>query len=326
MNRRIILSDLHVDTWTDRKIRGTGKNKKEHFNDFMDWCESANIKEFIINGDLMDFPPYTGYISFTESSGTARGVINRIARLADKIPVTYIFGNHDIGISGIRSLRENNLKIFGNMNFCYPGYIVEYGDCAILIEHGHFCDPALILYLRDLADRTYRESKFEGHEWMQAGQENVEAPTMKPGLITPIRVEPGGNAFLAAKQPPKPAPKRTICTKIKEILWRWGATAIAPYTMEWWWLNANEGMGKFIKNTSYKKSMLYQIYGHTHRADARDPEVMHGVSCFYINAGTWTEEVDEGWYLDIDEKGKVWLQDWINEPEEMRNLQPATST
>lgn len=66
--------------------------------------------------------------------------------------------------------------------------------------------------------------------------------------------------------------------------------------------------------------MLYQLFGHTHRADPRAPILCDGIECIYINTGTWTADVDEGWYVDIRPDGTVWLQDWTNEPEELRRL------
>lgn len=327
MSRTIIVSDLHADTWTDRKIRGTGKDKKQHFFEFLDWCEGAHIRELIINGDLMDLPPYKGQFAFAAGPCIARDVVERLAAFAASVPLTYVFGNHDIGVSGYRSMGDNSIPPFQNVNFCYPNYVVnDYPGTAILVEHGHFCDPALILYVRDLADRTYIDSKFEAFNWaMQRRDVKLPSERVKPGLLTPADPQPGENAYYVAKQDQQPLRKRSPWSRFRAWLWRLCDKATVKPRMEWWWDAALREMGSYLEKTTAEngvvKPVLYQIYGHTHRADARDAQPLTaGVSGVYINAGTWTEEVDQGWYLDVDENGKVWLQDWINEPQSLRNL------
>jgi len=327
VSRTIIVSDLHIDTWTERKIGATGKSKKEHFFDMLDWCEQAAVRELVINGDLMDLPPYVGQFAFPAGPCTARDVVDRLVRFASKVQLTCVFGNHDIGVSGFRSMGENSIPSLRNVNLCYPNYVIDdYPGSTILIEHGHFCDPFLLLYVRDLTDRTYRESKFEAFQWaMQRRKPAAPSERAAPGVLPPVKVEEGQNAYYTARHAQKPVRKPSLWSRIRSLLWNWGKAAVAKPEMQWWWQAALDEIQayttKLKTSGAAPKPVIYQIYGHTHRADPRDDvPIDDGISGIYINAGTWTEEVDEGWYLDVDANGKVWLQDWINEPAELRRL------
>src|SRR5574340_587418 len=113
----IVVSDLHADTWTDRKLN-TGKTKRDHFFHLLDWCERVGIRELVINGDLLDLPPWQGQESFTAGPSVARDVIERLVDLGKRIPITYVIGNHDIGISGFRCMGPNSIEPLRNINFC----------------------------------------------------------------------------------------------------------------------------------------------------------------------------------------------------------------
>lgn len=324
MNRTIIVSDLHIDNWTDRKIGSTEISRMQHFFNLLQWCEQQQIREFVINGDLMDLPPYRGNIIFSgESASISRAVVERLIEFARHIKVTYVFGNHDIGISGFRSLGIDSIPSLRNTNFCYPNYVIDdYPGSTILIEHGHFCDPFLLLYARDLNDRTYCASKFEAFEWLMQRREVDHPENVSTLNIPPVVIQPGQNAYYAAKEGQHPLPHKTWWIDFKEALFRLGRHSLGEVTAELWWSAGLAEMQKYIArqhdDQALLKPTLYQIYGHTHRADPRDPVNQDGVSCIYLNGGGWTESLDQGWYLDIDEQGKIWLQDWINEPEILR--------
>lgn len=98
--------------------------------------------------------------------------------------------------------------------------------------------------------------------------------------------------------------------------------AAAP-EMEDWWLAAQGQMEDYVKSAQKKgeeiKPVIYQIFGHTHRADAREKQDTGlGVTYRYLNPGTWSGGVDQGGYMVVDEEGRVRLHDWINEPPQMR--------
>lgn len=322
----IVVSDLHIDTWTDRPIGDTGKSKREHFFELLDWAEKVGVRELVINGDLMDFPPYKGHRVFSDPDSEAKPVAERLIQFGQRVPVTYVFGNHDIGISGYRCMAADNVDPLATLSLCYPVYVIDYHpNTTILVEHGHFCDPALLLYLRDLAKRTYSPSHFEDMMWtMQRRDLKRPDERVEPGALATVEVTPGENAYYAAKAQQGPPPRETFWSRLWSAIKHKLGRAIAPATAEWWWKHGMERMDDYIQKRRREgeepKPKLYQIYGHTHRADPRDEMAQRGVKCRYINCGTWTEAGDEGWYLDVTPEGMVWLQDWINEPEELRRL------
>ena len=322
----LVVSDLHVDTWSDRKIRQTGKSKQEHFFNLLDAAEQVGVRELVINGDLIDLPPYKGHRTFTQGSDAARELVERLISFGSKIPVTYVIGNHDIGVSGFRCMSADNIAPLRNLSCCYPDYVIDtFPNSTILIEHGHACDPFRGAYLWDLANRTYRKDRIEQMAWRMQ-RRNPKRPDERadPGALPTVEVAPGENAWEAARVGQKPFPKWKGWIKIRRAMHCVLNTTVLPVTEVWWWVYAVERMKSYLSQASEAgrkpKPTVYQIFGHTHRADPRDPEVHDGVNCIYINAGTWTEAVDEGWYVDINPDGKAWLQDWINEPAELRRV------
>lgn len=338
MSRKIIVSDLHIDTWTDRKIGKPAKTKQEHFFDLLDWCEDKGIAELVIDGDLMNMPPYKGQCAFPDGPCIARDVIERLVSFATKVPVTYIFGNHDIGISGFRSMGENSISMLRNANFCYPDYRL---DCrqdgtlrsTILIEHGHFYDPAILLYLKDLAFQTYVSSNFEAFQWvMQRRDVRDGSPTGVLGAQRPVKVKVGENAYEAIPQSlkldrvTKPDLKEAlgkpeVMKELKDIFSELGKPFIKANWRKAAVHEMRQHVAKSIKAGEPVAPEIYLIFGHTHRIDKKeDINLGNGITGMYLNAGSWAVELDQGPYLDVREDGKVWLQDWINETPKMKWL------
>lgn len=346
-NHTIVISDLHIDYWTKRKIRG--KSRKEHFFDFLQWCLDTGVRELVINGDIMDLPPYRGQFAFQETPETcdadgnciARQVVERLVQFGAKVPVTYVFGNHDIGLSGFRCMGEKDITGLGNVNLCYPNYVIpDIGGSRFLIEHGHFYDPFLILYVNDLTKRTYLPWEFEQFDWtMQRRDPNTgtRVPPGVPGAATPpIKVRANSNAYNKVRNEQKKEQKEDGFGLDDVIGWAKGfaqdiGKAIQDIATEAvdipkraiWWVAALHRTDEYLREHPDFKGKLYQFYGHTHRSFVGEKRAgvgvkQRGVQCFYYNSGGWTEDADEGWYLDIDEKGKVWLQNWMTDKESDR--------
>jgi len=337
MSRRIIVSDLHVDTWTDAKVGDSGKSKLQHFLDFLDWCEDKHIDEFIINGDLMDMPPYKGQCVFQDTqSGECipRAVVNRLVVFGRNVPVTYVHGNHDIGVSGFRSMAEHNISLLRNTSCCYPDYKLEYpGRSTILIEHGHLYDPVILLYIRDLTLRTYIASGLEAFQWAMQRRDvlNPSAVT-PPGAQQPVDVEYMTNAYRAipGRFDPREVAKDDVRGALghREFMKDWKKIAAElgkPLILANWRRAAEAEMLQYVTDTSHAGKqltpMVYLTFGHTHRTDKFEGiPLAEGVKGAYFNTGSWAQEVPQGPYLDVDEDGKVWLQDWINEDQATRRL------
>jgi UDP-2,3-diacylglucosamine pyrophosphatase LpxH len=169
----IVVSDIHVDTWT-----GPEDSKYSAFLQFLDWVKNEpRLKDFYINGDIMDFPPhplnqpptpilrvdhgpinsYPDQIDFP-SLGSLNpmfdpileglGTLNKRPREMSEMTVTYLTGNHDIGLYGLRYIRPT--LAWSAFHVAWnPGVLLRMEEGRhIYMEHGHLHDPFMWLYLR----------------------------------------------------------------------------------------------------------------------------------------------------------------------------------
>jgi UDP-2,3-diacylglucosamine pyrophosphatase LpxH len=327
--RSVIVSDLHVETWTDEPF-GEGprrKSKLAHWCDFLDWCDEVGIDELIVNGDLMDAPPYRGSICFT--SATVRQAVEKLLWYAARRTVTYIYGNHDIGISGVRCASTTSLMALRNVNLYYPGYVLHTDTSTVLVQHGHLFDPALLLYLKDLNVRTYLMSDFQAFQWVQqrrdrhTGEHVVEAGVASPAAIG-MSPETTENVYYAIKladttAPPSPeetsAARRFLQGLRRGIVKNVGG--LVKHHL--WWEAAKDVFRDYLSQDTVDRPTIYCVMGHTHVPDTGETE-MQGKRCLYFNSGTWTsagegvEDRQHATYLDVREDGKMWVQDWIRNP------------
>lgn len=336
-NHTIIISDLHIDDWTDRKIRG--KTRMQHFFEFLAWCEQEDVGELIINGDLMDMPPYKGQCVFqpapcdpenqpASTECISRPVVERLLEYGSKRKITYVFGNHDIGLSGFRCEGPNNIAGLQSACFSYPNYRFQVAGTAVLVEHGHFYDPFLYLYLRDLAQRTYMPWQLDDFDWGMQRRDPETGKRAEPGLpdnLEPrIQMDYGNNAYQTVTESMLVDREHTTVQSVldwsKDFADNIKEALAKPFKREIWWAAALYKMNEFVQEGNHPRR-LFQLFGHTHRPFVGESSKGHGidqngVECFYLNSGGWTEGTDEGWYIDINTKGKLYLQDWINESEE----------
>ena len=326
MSGTIIVSDLHVDTW-DAEEYGKGdrsKTKLDHWTDFLDWCAAANIDQLIINGDLMDAPPYKGNVCFTK--GPARQAVEKLLAYAKDHPVTYIYGNHDIGISGLRCLAGSSLLALANINLCYPYHNLTVADSTLLLQHGHFYDPALIAYTRDLLKRTYVPEHFEELQWVmqridpETG-ERREGPGVAPPTTVDLERGMDNNLYFAIRMaevdsPTPEAEKKTaesFLKRLKRGAFLKAAKALKHYL---WWEAAKDIFGDYLRQAQSKPQTLYCVMGHTHVPDWGEVTI-DGVRCVYYNSVTWTcsgdtpEDRSYATYLYARDDGKMRVHDWV---------------
>ncbi|SMF02778.1 metallophosphoesterase [Desulfovibrio gilichinskyi] len=155
-NLIVVISDLHMGADLTYAEINTNLVPLKHFLERIE--TSSNVKELVVNGDLLDewFVPatvdtYEGYnqFDFVERIAAANkdviAVFNRII-FAGKITVTYVPGNHDLTITaanvenilpGIVQARDAGLLGLGTYS--------PTGCPQVAIEHGHrynfFCAP-----------------------------------------------------------------------------------------------------------------------------------------------------------------------------------------
>ena len=329
MARTIIVSDLHVDTWRGERYGRAPrrKNKLAHWCDFLDWCEEKQIDELIINGDLMDAPPYDGNTCFI--SPIARQAVERLILYARKRKVTYVYGNHDIGISGLRCAGDGNLTPLRNVSLYYPDYVLHTNSSTLLLQHGHLFDPALLLYVRDLHVRTYLTSNLQAFTWVQQRRDAQTGERVQPpGVVSPATINLGpasdNNVYYAIQLTntvaPPAAPDVSSARRFLRNLKRGVVSAVADTVKHHlWWEAAKEVFADYLKQQKVPRRTIYCVMGHTHVPDSAEIQ-LEGKRCLYLNSGTWTaggesfEDRQHATYLDVREDGKVWVQDWIRNP------------
>lgn len=127
----IVISDLHLGAPNSRHA------------ELLQFLEKVDTDHLILNGDVFDDAKLRGLMPADV------GVLDALRRLADRIRVTWIEGNHDPsaewcrGLLGIRLCRE---------------LVCDIGGRSYLICHGHQWDRSLRLpeWLITGADRVYR--------------------------------------------------------------------------------------------------------------------------------------------------------------------------
>ena len=177
----ILVSDVHLDTWTypdDPHVQDPNHPKRVAFLQFLEWLKGEpRIKDVYLNGDAMDFPPHPlnqpptpvlmvidgqpnqypaqekrPYLGSLVPENDA--VLQAIGQISQRNPawptlsLTYVTGNHDIGLYGLRyiqpNLAWNSVRVAWN-----PSILLQITDSSRLyMEHGHLHDPFMWLYLR----------------------------------------------------------------------------------------------------------------------------------------------------------------------------------
>lgn len=330
MCRAIIVSDLHIDTWSDVERYGEGareRTKLEHWCDLLQWCDENRVEELIVNGDLMDAPPYEGNVSLT--SAAACKALTALMDYASKRSVTYVFGNHDIGISGIRCDFNPGLAPLRNVSLQYPHRPPLHTDVStILIQHGHLYDPALWLYVRDLTIRTYVNSGYEAFNLTQQrrdpGAGQPRPADRRVGVDSPAVIKLGaqpGNTLeqdieqAVAADPPSKSERDSAKRFLKRLRTGVNRAVRRKVTHYFWREAAREVLRDFTAQHPADRA-FYCIMGHTHVPDRFD-DVINGRQCHYLNSGTWVgsgKEIQDrqcATYLYVDANGKVTAQDWI---------------
>lgn len=300
----IIISDLHIDTW-NHLAKFKGKTKDEHFLDFLEEKEITTRFLYIV-GDLLDLPPRRGRDAFP-TGGVVDRVLARLIELSREPDtfVVYLIGNHDIGLSGLRVNRNFEMPWMGRIAISYPSIHFSTPKGGILLEHGHFYDPSLAIYAKDLLWTTYfgaaREQPFvhisSGLVRSLQRRDSVTGKKIwKPGELKPI-----------------PRPPRGCRAQIKELIQRLirRSPAIVEeiYKPLQWQNAAKEVLRKHNKGVSSGERARAVVFGHTHRPD----KYIWDTGEQYFNSGDWSGDTPHSTYLEVDKDGNIFDHDWISE-------------
>lgn len=300
----IIVSDLHIDTWDQsRKIKG--KTKEEHFIDFLEQ-KKATTKFLYVAGDLLDLPPERGMDAFPTGGAVDRVLAKliEISRQPDTF-VVYVIGNHDIGLSGLRVNRNFEVSWLGRIAISYPRVYISTPKGGILVEHGHFYDPSLVIYAGDLLWTTYfgeaREQPF-----VHISSSLVRSLQRRDSVT-------GEKIWKAGELKPIPRPPVGCRDQIKELirrLLRRPPVVIEEVYKPLHWQNAaKEVLQEYNESVSPDERAKSIVFGHTHRPD----KYIWNTGEQYFNSGDWSGDTPHSTYLEVDESGSVLDRDWIKE-------------
>jgi UDP-2,3-diacylglucosamine pyrophosphatase LpxH len=308
----VVLSDLHIDTW-DRAPEGRAERERLFF-EFLRTIQPTTM-ELIINGDLLDAPPSP------DDTWTGEGVVMRgsllpkyegiIAALGDlnnsgpvPLPVTILYGNHDWASSGLRyDLNKRALLRRVRLPFntsWYPNIILgvpgmsgvpagstPFGqeEHRFYIDHGHFYDPALLLYLRDFVFAVLRSDLRRAMTALVVSGQRRSSENESP------------RRGLVAGEP------RTRDGRFTHWLvryrWRWKARRTLKDR------NTHELRQGY-------RGLTGALFGHTHLPDRYTYRTGGARGMTYLNTGDWNAETGHATYTIITQDGVVSQHNWLD--------------
>ncbi len=297
----VVVSDLHVDTW-DRAAEG--RQAREHsFFEFINTI-ARTTKQLVVNGDLLDTPPNPidtregGIFPKYESIIAAFGALNNKAPIP--VPVTILYGNHDMATSGLRYdlgkppqlLRRFhvpfNMSWYPNIVLGVPVNRMNEGqeEHRFYLDHGHFYDPALLLYLRDFVFAALRNDLRSAMTTLTlAGQRrsSEREGIPRPGLVAS---RPG-------------TLDQQVGHWIVRYRWRWKSRRVL--------IQRNQE-----EIEQGHRALTGALFGHTHLPDRYTYRTGRAKGMTYINTGDWMGDTGHGTYTIITQDGIIMQHDWIN--------------
>ncbi|MFA5867135.1 MAG: metallophosphoesterase [Actinomycetota bacterium] len=296
----IIVSDLHIDTW-DNGEKTQGKTKARHFLDFLE-AKTPEIEALYIAGDLMDMPPVRNHDVVPKGS-VAEQVMSGLVAFASKPDkdLVYLVGNHDIGISGLRINLDFQVPWLGRMAITYPRVYIETPAGGVLVEHGHFYDPSLMLFAGDLILGTYY-GDVRGLPASDVSSGVIRA-LQRRDPVTAERVVEAGAMEPVAKQRPG---CRSIGRNMINSVQHWFGSTVDVVSPELWRKAAPTALAEYNDSADADHQANTIIFGHTHTPDSMTWDDMQ-----YFNSGSWSSNGPQSTYLEISADGRISSHEWI---------------
>ena len=261
--------------------------------------EDQTVTSIVLNGDLMDLPPYPAAnpnqpvileIDGRKTS-TVKGkppgflqpeyepVLECLGSLSSKDRmVTYITGNHDIGVTGLRFARPDLAALWAQVAW-NPSVLTKINDeLRVYIEHGHYHDPFLWLYMRyELFDllrgNDIRRLRAGGVGGQRAGNVGQRWETgYGVGTCTDISTR-------------AVVEKRGFLDNL--VVYRFRHAARKAFK---------------ALNQVYGESVCVLIFGHTHLPDRYE----FPGGRIYCNSGDWAGNSPDQTYIVIEPDGRVY--------------------
>ncbi|HEX9533017.1 MAG TPA: metallophosphoesterase [bacterium] len=308
MGELVVVSDLHVDTW-DRAPGGRGKREGAFF-DFLRTIERTTMEVFI-NGDLLDAPPNPedtwqreGFALKGSILPKYENVLAELGALNNKapipVPVTALYGNHDMGTSGLRydlvkrpHLLQRfrvpyNKSWYPNVILGVPSDLANEGqeDYRFYVDHGHFYDPVLLLYLRHFVFAVLRRDLRRAMTTLVlSGQRRSSEQQVIP------------QSGLVASKPITTDQK--IGHWLVKYRWRWKARRILA-------------MRSHEEVRQGNRPLAGALFGHTHLPDRYTYRTGGAKGLTYVNTGDWMGDTGHGTYTIITQDGVIAQYDWLD--------------
>lgn len=269
-----IVSDLHLGDGT-RSDSFLGKDAE--FLAFLEQVERENA-HLVIAGDVIDF--HQAWIIERILKAHAR-VMGALSRLADRVGVTYIWGNHDHDISVFRDLLR--------LDVCSS---LEIGD-QVLIRHGYEYDPYIGPYLEQshVATRVHHLAERLLETWLRLPLENFYNPANRLTWWLTHKLVVGGRAASWVAE-------RMGLRGLGE-----GLEASARF-----WTQSQLGdpqcIFEHVRKACVEGPHRWIVTGHSHLPGV----VRFGGDRAYANTGSWTFNSAQYAYWDGHE---VVVRDWI---------------
>ncbi len=296
----IIVSDLHIDTW-DNGQKTQGKTKARHFLDFLE-AKTPKIDALYIAGDLMDMPPVRNR-DVVPKGGVAEQAMSGLVDFASKPDkdLVYLVGNHDIGISGLRINLDFQIPWLGRMAITYPRVYIDTPAGGILVEHGHFYDPSLMLFAGDLILGTYY-GDVRGLPASDISSGVIRALQRRDPVTAEKVVDAGALEPIARQRPGCRSIGRNIINSIQR---KFGST-VDVVSPELWRKAAPKALAEYNVSVEPDRQAKTIVFGHTHAPDSLVWEDKQ-----YFNSGSWSGNGPQSTYLEIDDAGRISSHEWI---------------
>jgi UDP-2,3-diacylglucosamine pyrophosphatase LpxH len=302
----VIVSCIHLDFWKEKSDYWKFKEEKKRLWPKFIKHIKPTTKQFIINGDLLDIPSQSGK-SIDPYYSKLLEPLRELWENGTKI--TYVLGNHDIGLAGLRVDEPEGLRgrIFPRLEVKYPWVMVKAGGKNYYIEHGDYelfgIDTvlALIKYARNiLLQRGPRDlTRWSARVKQRRDPFEENVPIRQPPGV--INKPPSFFEYLFKKYP------REI-NAARKLHWRY---------------EAEKKLKKLQKRGGNPSGI---IFGHTHLPDEEaistesypiykitsgqvtdlSKDVIYTISgARYYNVGSWTADIPCASYLVIKPDGSV---------------------
>ncbi len=304
----VVISDLHIDTW-DRASEGRPARERAFFA-FLRAIEPTTM-ELYVNGDLLDTPPHredTWQGDGVELRGSIlpkyETVLAALAEMNNREPlpvtVSLLYGNHDMASSGlrfdlvkrpqlVRSFRlPFNMAWYPNVVLGVPYDPTRYGqeDHRFYMDHGHFYDPVLLLYLRDFLLAAIRA------DLRRALTSLVLSGQRRGGEHEPIP-EPGIAPSRAVTR------DQRISYWLTRYRWRWKARRVLSQRSQ---EEVRQG----------HRAISGALFGHTHLPDRYTYRWGAAKGMTYVNTGDWSADTGHGTYTVMTQDGVITQYDWLD--------------